>query len=207
MRYGVGLPDMFRKPSAVTASNDGTLESAKPIALLSESKIEEAKREARGETLCKAIGPFEGASIAKGFVARLAALDVKSKVAREQISAGAGFWVFIKPSTDVQEQKRKLRDIQARGIDSYLIPKGNLSNGISLGMFSKLDLANARIREIENMGYEAEYQKIERSYEEVWVVLSAGEAQKVGSAAWGMLLKGNNQLKEKEKVCLDVDSQ
>ncbi len=216
LRYGVGVPEVFREPALVISVDDQGVASVAKVALLSEVAApvpvvsledENGHLEENGKPQCRWVGPFEASSLADGFVSRLAALDVSSKVNKRQISAGAGFWVYLEPLDNRKRVRQKLLDLQGRGIDCYIIPRGNLANGISLGMFSRLDLANNRILELRKMGYEAKTQKIERSYEESWVALGPGEDQKIGSSAWKMLLKGKKYLKEEENVCLGVASQ
>lgn len=234
LRYGVGVPVMFHAKEPARSSLDRNLVGVGPVALLGErlagpepelGLVPELESELdldpeedavtpaaswgkaiRKKISCKAVGPFEAESIADSFVSRLAALDVSSRVQARQVSAGEGYWVYLEPQGNKKALRQQLLDIQGRGIDSYVIPRGKLEGGISLGMFSQLRLANKRLLELKQMGYEAKTQKIERTYNELWVVLGYEEDQKVGDSVWGMLLKGKNYLKEEENLCLDVDS-
>ncbi len=55
-------------------------------------------------------------------------------------------------------------------------------------------------------GYSAAVEEMERTYEEVWVVLSAAEAAKVDENLWKKLLKKEEKLELRQNFCPDVAS-
>lgn len=166
----------------------------------------EVAPEARHPALCKMVGPFEAQGSAEGFVARLAALDVMAEVHRVQLSAGESHWVYLPPERDRGAARRKLAELQGRGLDSYIIPKGELENGISLGVFSRTELALARQADLALLGLSAKIQSVERTYQEVWVMLKQGEEQKIAEKTWKELLHESFSLQEQQNYCLDVAS-
>lgn len=87
-----------------------------------------------------------------------------------------------------------------------MIPKGEIENGISLGMFSKKSLADSRMAEAERMGLSPRMQTIERTYREVWVMLNHQEDEKMSEISWSRVLEDKKMLQRRENFCLDVAS-
>jgi cell division septation protein DedD len=156
--------------------------------------------------LCFMAGGFKDTAEAQQFIDRLAVLDVKAFMHPVDLSSGEGYWVFLDPLTSRDAARRRLVELQARGIDSYIIPKGELENGISLGLFTRMDLAQARLDEMNKIGLPAKMQPIERSYRELWVMVGEGEQHKLGESAWLGLLQENLSLQQRQNFCSDVAS-
>ncbi len=160
-----------------------------------------------GKLLCELVGPFESSDIASDFVERLKAIEVGASVRDIELPAGAGYWVYLEPKSTRREALRVLSELQSKRIDSYVIPKGELENGISLGMFSKKALSDARIKEMVSIGLEPLVQEIERSYREIWVMLDTGADSKMSSLSWERAMEGIKGLERRQNYCLDVASQ
>lgn len=156
--------------------------------------------------VCLMVGPFASAGEIQQFIARLAALDVKSFEHFVDLPAGEGYWVYLEPMTNRDVARRRLAELHARGLDSYIIPRGELENGISLGVFTRRDLAEARLRELAKLGLAPKLQNIGRSYRELWVMLGHAEEHKIGEAAWQSLMRDYFSLQQKQNLCSDVAS-
>jgi hypothetical protein len=183
------------------------------IQLLSEIPASELRRNPAAQSvspversLCYMAGAFTDTAEAQQFIDRLSVLDVRAFEHSVELSSGEGYWVFLDPLPNRDAARRRLVELQARGIDSYIIPKGELENGISLGVFTRLDRANARLEEMKNIGLDAKMQPIERSYRELWVMLGEGEQQKLGESVWLDLLQENPSLQQRQNFCSDVAS-
>ncbi len=160
-----------------------------------------------GKLLCELVGPFESSGVASDFVERLKAIEVGASVRDIELPAGAGYWVYLEPKPTRREALRVLSELQSKRIDSYVIPKGELENGISLGMFSKKTLSDARVKEMVSIGLEPLVEEIERSYREIWVMLNAGADAKMSSLSWQRAMEGIKGLERRQNYCLDVASQ
>ena len=156
--------------------------------------------------LCYMAGGFKDTEEAQQFIDRLAVLDVKAFIHPIDLSSGEGYWVFLDPLNTRDAAHRRLVELHARGVDSYIIPRGELENGISLGLFTRMDLAQARLDEMSKIGLAAKIQPIERSYREIWVMLGEGEQHKLGESAWIGLLQENMSLQQRQNFCSDVAS-
>lgn len=205
-RYSVGLPDQLQGAASGASANRPVI-SGQPLHLLNESVPTEsiAQSEPRAP-MCKMVGPFDDEKTAATFIERLAVLDVVATVRYVESSSGESYWVHFPAQANRDAARRQLAQLQARGVDSYIIPKGEFKNGISLGVFSQKSSADAKIAELKSMGYAPEVQIIGRSYQEVWVMLNEGEEQKLAESTWKTLTQMNFSLQEQENLCLDVAS-
>ena len=159
------------------------------------------------KTLCEMVGPFKEKARADEFISRLSAIDIGSLVKELELPNGPGYWVYLKPEDSRRAALRRLAELQARGIDSYVIPKGELANGISLGMFSQENLAKSRLSEMVAIGLDAQLETIERTYRETWVMLNPEEDKKMSNLTWERVLEGLDRLERRQNFCLDVASQ
>jgi len=159
-----------------------------------------------GKPLCEMVGPFEGRDKALQFMERLGAIDIQSEVRELELPAGSRFQVYLPAAASHKAALRKLAELQAKKVDSYIIPKGELENGISLGMFSQEALAEQQVKDMRAIGLTPEVKIIERTYWEIWVMLAPGEGGKMSNLAWGRVMEGINQLERRQNFCLDVAS-
>lgn len=211
-RFGLGLPEQYQGGGPVSGvpAKDPPLPGRK-LQLLSESTPTESAGRAQEATIarapmCKMVGPFDTEQAANILIERLSVLDVAAQVHPVELSSGKGHWVYFPAQSSREAARQRLAQLQSRGVDSYIIPKGDLKNGISLGVFSEKALADARVAELQAMGYAPKVQIIDRSYEEIWVMLPPGEEQKIGGSTWQKLIYVDFSLQEQENLCLDVAS-
>ncbi|GAB1259183.1 SPOR domain-containing protein [Aurantivibrio plasticivorans] len=175
--------------------------------LASKPRVDLRSEGSPDEPLCTLIGPFPRLLRAEYFVERLAAFDVPGVVREVEIPGEIGYWVYL-PAQDTRKQAYEtLRELQAKGVDSYVIPKGELENGISFGMFSKVELAQQRLKEMREDGYPAELKEVARSYREVWVVVQPGIAKNLDEEAWQNLLTAEEGLERRQNFCPPVASE
>ncbi len=156
--------------------------------------------------LCTLVGPFKQLLKAEYFVERMSALDINAEVQEVEIPEDVGFWVYLPPEVSRKEALRRLHELQGKGIDSYVIPKGELANGISFGMFSQQALALSRQKQMQRQGYDVEIKEVARSFKEVWAILTPAEAEKLGEDLWQKVLSGNPELDRRQNFCPTVAS-
>lgn len=160
-----------------------------------------------GEALCTLVGPFSELVVAENMVENLQALEISLSLQNVEVPEGSSYWVYLPPEESRKTALRKLRELQAKGIDSYVIPKGDLANGISFGMFSRKVLADRRLEDMKSQGYGAKLHEVKRSHSEVWVMLDAGESEKVSEEFWQTLAEREESLERRENFCLGVASE
>lgn len=173
---------------------------------LAAAEVDNVQVEEPIEDLCTLLGPFDKLLQAEYAVEHLASLEVASEIKNLEIPGDPGFWVYLKPLPSRKEALRKLHELQAKGIDSYVIPKGDIVNGISFGMYSRDSSAKVRQAEVAKFGYQAEIKEVVRSYEETWVVVNPAEAQKMNNEAWQSFMNKRKDVERRENYCPGVAS-
>ena len=156
--------------------------------------------------ICTLIGPF--AELLKGeqLLQRMRALEIEASMRELEMPGEKGFWVYLSPEISQKAALRRLHELQAKNIDSFVIPSGDLANGISFGMYNQGDQAEIAAKNLIAQGYAVEIKPVERSYQESWVVLNAQEAQKVSAELWFQLLDGLPKLHQRQIFCPGVAS-
>ena len=160
----------------------------------------------QGKPLCEMVGVFDSLASAKLFSDRLVAIDIDHTVQELDVSGGDRHWVYLEAGESKTEVMERLAGLQAQGIDSYYIPRGELANTISLGVFSREQLALARVMAMEAKGLAPKIRVKPQTYREIWVMLSPGEHKKMSDLTWSRVLEGNNSLERRQNFCLDVAS-
>jgi hypothetical protein len=157
--------------------------------------------------LCTLVGPFPELLKAEYFQERLAALDVAASIQDLEIPGEVSYWIYLPPRESRKQAFNELRELQAKGIDSYVIPRGELANGISFGMFSQPNLAKGRLEDMRSRGYPAELREITRTYKETWVVVPSIEAAKLDSESWLQTMAAGDNLERRQNFCPPVASE
>lgn len=103
---------------------------------------------------CVSIGPFRDLSEATQASATLrgGGYDTRTRVAEGDV--WAGLWVYLDDLPSHEEAQRAMTLLKRRGIsDAYIMPSADLTNDISLGVFSDPDRAQRRAEEIKTLGF------------------------------------------------------
>lgn len=157
--------------------------------------------------LCTMFGPYEQLLQAEYAVERLMALGINAHITPVEIQEGESFWVYLKPEMSEKEAVRRMYELQKKNIESHIITKGELTNGISFGRFADYAEAEVKLGEIKSQGYEASIKRLPKTIQETWVVIDAGFAEKVDESVWGDLLNKQSGLEKRQNYCLGVASQ
>lgn len=114
---------------------------------------------------------------------RLRALEVSSDMSTREEILRSDYWVVIGPFDTDQQGRDRLAQLQADGIESFLINQGRLAGGISLGLFSSDANARTRVSELAGQDIEARVERVDRT-REVWVLtVGAESARQISNAA------------------------
>lgn len=153
---------------------------------------------------CQLIGPFAELLHAEYLVEQLTSLAVVAEIKRVEIMDGKNYWVYLKPEMSEKEALRRLYEVQAKSIDSYIIPRGELANGISFGQFSTVKEAQEKVNQIRDQGYAVEIKEIPKSHSEIWVEIKDKSEQKISEERWLDLLKEEKDIERRQNYCLGV---
>lgn len=203
------------EPKAAVRAMPKTAEKARPLTLISEvdedartllvRNVPDSDDQSAGP-ICTLVGPYidsdQGAIVRE----RLRSLGVESNLQSLEIAAGESFWVYLPPEPSQEGALRKLHELQAKKIDSYVIPKGDLANGISFGVFTQKPLAEQKIVDMHRQGYQAELKSIPRTQKELWLLLGPGQATRVALSVWAELVPKESGQEIRQNLCSAVAS-
>ncbi len=187
-------PQVVAKPSEVTTP------AAVPAAAAPTPPADPAT------ALCLLLGPFADQQAGKPVYERMVALDIHARLASIEIEGDPDYWVYLKPEATRELAMAKLRELQEKKIDSFIIPQGEIANGISLGVFDKEDNAERRRQAVIERGYEALVRANPRIYLENWLVIYPEEAGKFSPELYEQLHGENNKLDLRKEQCSKVAS-
>lgn len=159
-----------------------------------------------GEQLCTMLGPYEQLLQAEYATEQLHALGVDAQIESIQIKQGEVFWVYLAPEVSGREAMSRLFELQKKGIESHLITRGELANGISLGRLTSIDEANNLVAQIAAQGYTALVKAMSKTIQEMWIVMGDDFAAKIDESVWVRLMSQQKGLEKRQNFCLGVAS-
>ncbi len=145
------------------------------IQLLSESNQPKVKKKVPtkkqgGEDVCWIVGPFRDTQLAQNLNERMKAMSLNARLETKPIVIKTEIWVYIPPMASQKQAMLKLKELQRRKIDSFVITEGELENGISLGLFSKKESVERLMARLKQRKIDAEMKEIERTRDQHWVI-------------------------------------
>lgn len=186
----------------------------KNIRLLSESteapprrQVEELPAQSQvPSAACVYLGSFPAEERARLLIQRLLSLDVQASVQTVDAAAGVDYWVYLPPLASRQASLWQLRELQARKIDSYIITEGDLTDGISLGIFQRKDSADSVVERLKSAGYDALMRELARSQHDYWVQVAPGGGRLVDDSLVRQLAADFPELQRQTMPCKSVAS-
>lgn len=191
-----------------TAVADGpVLLNASGLRLLSES-AEPLQRtveiDSEPADACFFLGGFDDESMAAALQQRLLSLDIAASLQGIDATAGVDYWVYLPPLVSRQASLRQLRELQSRNIDSYIITVGDLSNGISLGIFSRRDSAESVVERLKRLDYSASIRELPRVHRKHWVRVPGELGARVTDGLLMNLMRDFSSLQHRQMPCSGI---
>jgi hypothetical protein len=156
---------------------------------------------------CLLLGPYPDPQAARALLERLASLQIEAKYSAVEVAGEPDYWVYLRPEPTKELAAVKLRELQEKKIDSFIIPQGEIANGISLGVFDKQENAEKRRQSIVEMGYNPQLRINPRNYIENWVVIYPEHSALFSPELYNQLHLENNKLDLRKDQCNKVASQ
>ncbi len=177
--------------------------SEMPPELIAQKTIKLTPKAGRDEAqaLCWMLGPFKEVVTAKQVLLRFQALDIPAMLRNIEGVTGLDYLVYIGPYVSRADALGKLRMLQELQIDSFLITRGTLKDGISLGLFPKRSQAEALAEELAEMGYQVQIREEKRSEVQQWLVIPVAAAEKLAITFWQELELDFAGLHRQQKWC------
>jgi len=156
---------------------------------------------------CWLIGPFDEEISVKQVKGRLAALSIEFPIKEVEVVSSIDYWVYMPPLLDRKEAIKKLRSLQSKSIDSFLIGEGELANGISLGLFTQKERAERVRNELVEKGYqEVLLKSVPRKHVQYWGLFDGSRYGSLVDELWGKINQGQSNLERNKKSCKTVAS-
>jgi len=128
------------------------------------------KPQKSAEAACFTFGPFSKADSADKAVKAAKALGVSVERRRESQRTPKGYWVYLPPSKSYRAAKRKVSEMQKKGLtDLFIMGEGSRKNAISLGLFKSKKTAEDRLKQVSKMGLKAKFETQYRVSEQTWL--------------------------------------
>jgi hypothetical protein len=81
-----------------------------------------------------------------------------------------GFWVLIPPEASRQQAKAHISELKKQNVkDYFLVVTGEQNNAVSLGVFSRSELAQRRYEQIKKLGFKVRIRQIDLPLREYWL--------------------------------------
>jgi len=131
---------------------------------------QEKSPRASHEPACFTLGPFVKANVVKRSSKAIAALGVDVEQRKVSQRTPRGYWVYLPASKSYQAAKRKVTELQKKGLkDVYIMGKGSHKNAISLGLFTRENAARNRFQQVKKLGLKAVLETQYRVTEQTWL--------------------------------------
>ena len=119
--------------------------------------------------LCYSIGPLadlaEITTMRSWLAARNGVLELREDERREL----ALYWVFFPPMKDRNAASQRVARLRALGVDDiYIIPRGDMANAISLGVFSHKTSLERRLSELRSKGFDPSVEPRYKTKKAAW---------------------------------------
>jgi len=121
------------------------------------SDADEVAPESAGSSLCFSVGPLSSAEDVERVGDWLASLGGVSDLRESERREVSRFWVFLRPFASRAEALEQVEAMELNSIeDIYVIPRGDMANAISLGLYSRESSLERRLAELKSKGFEPE---------------------------------------------------
>ena len=134
-------------------------------------------------TECYTLGPLENEDDIAALGAWFNAQGSQAKLRSDERREVASTWVFVPPFESREAADAHVQEMQLANIDDiYVIPRGDMANAISLGLYSQSETLKRRISQLEARGFSSSVLPRYRTVTASWfdVVTSAAQPMTVG---------------------------
>lgn len=113
---------------------------------------------------CVALGPFDTLEEATAHGERIVSAGGETAVVEETEVGEPDYFVYVEPAASRALAHRTWRELVAQGIDAFVIPRGERENGVSVGVFSRRELAEAQHDRVSELGFSVATRTVLRSH-------------------------------------------
>jgi len=119
---------------------------------------------------CNTLGPFKKKKTANAIRKELVSLGISAERRMSKDNTRKGFWVLIPPESSRKKARAHVSDLKSKNVkDYFLVVTGAQANAVSLGVFSRSDLAQKRYDEIKALGFKIKIRQVDLPLREYWL--------------------------------------
>lgn len=111
---------------------------------------------------CVVAGPFQDQAAAQTLAARFEEAGGSAEVDAETVAAAPAYLVYVAPD-GAEAGARAWEELTAQAIDAYVIPSGARKDGVSVGVFSDQDRAEAQRDRVAGLGHSVLIERLPRT--------------------------------------------
>jgi cell division septation protein DedD len=154
--------------------------AADPGSMTSEPTSPPAAARAAAGPRCVSLGPFSEPSQAANAAANLRSAGLAPTQRVSEGDIWVGYWVYLPDFATRDAANAVLARLRSSGVsDSYVVPGGDSSHTISLGVFSEIKRAGRRREEVRKLGLDPQVKDRNRRGTVYWVDLILAPDQKL----------------------------
>ncbi|MDZ7824719.1 MAG: hypothetical protein U5R48_00030 [Gammaproteobacteria bacterium] len=117
---------------------------------------------------------------------------------RQVVEGTPDHQVYLPPLPSLDRARLRVRELEALGVDSFVMDDSGLEGAISIGLFTARNRAEARRDEVSGLGYEVRIRTLERTRERTDIRVRAADAAAVDPLF--RVLEANRPALEREEV-------
>jgi hypothetical protein len=183
-----------RSPAA-----SGQDEATLSLVLLKEKQQQKKQEVTRW---CYSLGPFEDkqqANLASGIL-KVAGIEAKQRLSKD--ARRKAYWVLLPPAESreaAQNSVARLKELKVT--DYFLVATGEKTNAVSLGVYSQFESAHRRIKEMQDLGFKPDYEKVELPKREYWLDWPRDGGKALSETELKKAQKISSDVRQIERAC------
>ncbi|MCW9025151.1 MAG: SPOR domain-containing protein [Gammaproteobacteria bacterium] len=178
-------------------------EGAVKLVMLKESAETQVTAQAQPKSWCYGLGPFKTDSSVNLIETKLLELGFPVTFYRSTEAKKKGYWVLLPPHNDISAAKQVASTLKKKHKikDLFIVTTGEKKNGISLGVFSKFELAYRRQNDINELGFSAVVEEVQLPSKAFWLEWPRGFDKPVPEALMIEVKALRDSVSKIEKEC------
>jgi hypothetical protein len=183
--------------ASATSSNQD--EAVMSLVLLKERQTQKEQPIKRS---CFSLGPFADKQQADLVSGLLKSSGIKAKRRISKDARRKAYWVLLPPAESKEAAQKSVARLKQLKVDDYfMVVTGDKTNAISLGVFSKFESAHRRIKEIQDLGFKPEFEKVELPKREYWWDWPKDGGKSLDASVMTKIKNISNQARQIEREC------
>ncbi len=155
---------------------------------------------------CISLGVFNNTAESDFLVTTLLERGLDARAELLPTRESANYRVYMPPFNSDTAARQTLNVLQQNNIESFIITTGELSGGISLGLFSQESLAVGLQESLAGQGFATSIEDIVTTSNEIWVTIEGLSQDLLQGSELLDLLSGELELEVIEKPCETIAS-